>query len=371
MKTNIFIPNKIKVGYQERSGTYTGKLAYVIYYDVKGVLRKETSWQSWRNKNIEPAEFENIPTEGFVLNKKVGDYVSDWNHRQAYVRVYDPRGFEFEITVENLLFILENTSSIKGKGLEGEFVYSWDGKELVLLPVGSANYKQILEYNDKIHNGIKLKGKDLILGATYLNKDNKELVYLGRFDYWDSNWKDEKLYDETGVDYRKDEKKGRRYYFKDLRGWDNKPRTVELNSLSNIISIVAEEPHEKYAEWVIDLMNNTYYNPIDRTQDKFVELTLEEFIEVNKSFIDNIRSYRNSMNLIDENKRWQKVSVRSENDELIFEKEDTNFGNHWSRYSALIGVKSFEDLYQYYKPLKQQIFRMNGQLHSERINSKW
>lgn len=28
--------------------------------------------------------------------------------------------FEFEITIENLLYILENANPIKGKGLEGE-----------------------------------------------------------------------------------------------------------------------------------------------------------------------------------------------------------------------------------------------------------
>ncbi len=50
----IFIPTKIKVGYQERKDTYTKKLAYVIYFDEKGKLRKEASWQSWRDKKIEP-----------------------------------------------------------------------------------------------------------------------------------------------------------------------------------------------------------------------------------------------------------------------------------------------------------------------------
>jgi hypothetical protein len=127
MKTTIFIPEKINVGFQNRSDTYTKKLAYIIYFDQKGVLRKETSWNGWRDKSIDNIIYDNIPTSGFVLNKKVGDYVSDWNHRQAYVRVYDPRDFEFEITIENLLYILENASSIKGKGLEGEFTYGWDG----------------------------------------------------------------------------------------------------------------------------------------------------------------------------------------------------------------------------------------------------
>lgn len=44
MSNNIFLPKKISVGYNERSDTYTGKLAYIIYTDEKGVLRKETSW---------------------------------------------------------------------------------------------------------------------------------------------------------------------------------------------------------------------------------------------------------------------------------------------------------------------------------------
>lgn len=52
-KSQLFIPSKIKVGFQDRSGTYTGKLAYVIYYDNKNVLRKEKSWESWRDKKID------------------------------------------------------------------------------------------------------------------------------------------------------------------------------------------------------------------------------------------------------------------------------------------------------------------------------
>lgn len=187
-KSSLFIPQKVKVGYQNRNGTYTGRLAYIIYYDNNGKLRKETSWQSWRNKEIEPDEFENCPTEGFVLNKKVGGHKSHWNFRQAYVRIYDPRGFEFEITVPNLLFILENTSSIKGKGLEGEFVYAWSGTELVLLPVDSPDYADLTKLNEKRFSDEKIKARDLKIGATYLSDNNTEWVYMGRFDYYERGY---------------------------------------------------------------------------------------------------------------------------------------------------------------------------------------
>lgn len=146
------IPDKIKVGFQERDDTYTGKLSYVTYINKKGKLAKEISWEGWRDKKITPLELDNVPTEGFVLNKKAGGYSTGWNHRQTYCRVYDPRDFEFEISIENLLYILQECTSSKGKGLEGKFVYAWSGKDLVLLPVDSLDYKmskQLIDSTEK------------------------------------------------------------------------------------------------------------------------------------------------------------------------------------------------------------------------------
>jgi hypothetical protein len=180
----LFIPDKIKVGFQGRAGTYTGKLAYVIYYDKNNVLRKETSWQNWRDKKYNPLDFDNVPTSGFVLNKGVGGARQSygWNTRNEYIRVYDPRDFEFEISVSNLLFILRECDCSKGKGLEGEFVYAWDGKELVLLPTNSIDYTASKEYSNLQDK--KIKKKELVHGYTYTHKDNYDLVYLGEFDHY-------------------------------------------------------------------------------------------------------------------------------------------------------------------------------------------
>lgn len=188
MESTLYIPNTLKVGYQERNDTYTKKLAYVIYIDEKGVLRKEMSWNGWKNENIPVDTFENIPTEGFVLNKGVGGvrHSYGWNARNEYIRVYDPRNFEFEISVANLLFILEVTSSIKGKGLEGEFVYSWEGKELVLLPVDCDVYRISCEYTK--YKDYKVKKKDLKVGYLYKTKYLNELVYLGDLLHFNENY---------------------------------------------------------------------------------------------------------------------------------------------------------------------------------------
>lgn len=192
MNTNIFVPKQINVGFQNRKDTYTGKLAYVIYFDEKGKLRKETSWNSWRDEKIPNEIYDNEPTEGFVLNKKVGGVEEcwGWDPRKTYTRVYDPRGFEFEITIPNLLWILENANCIKGKGLEGEFVYGWDGKELLLVPVDSADYKEIERKNKIFHNNEFIKAKDLKVGATYLSKNDGKYVYMGKFDKYEQGyWK--------------------------------------------------------------------------------------------------------------------------------------------------------------------------------------
>ena len=174
------IPKKIHVGYQNRSGTYTGKLAYVIYTDEKGKVRKERSWNQWRDNKIEPDDIDNEPTSGFVLNKGVGGQRESWgwNARNEYIRVYDPRGFEFEISVANLLFILTNCSAIKGKGLEGEFVYSWDGTELILLPTNCFEYKASSEFTELQTK--KVTKKDMKEGRVYQHKNTHEMIYLGR-----------------------------------------------------------------------------------------------------------------------------------------------------------------------------------------------
>ena len=318
MKSSIFIPKTINVGYQNRSDTYTGKLAYVIYYDEKGKLRKEASWNSWRDEEIPNEEFENTPTSGFVLNKKVGDYDSGWSHRHAYCRIYDPRNFEFEITIENLLYILENANSIKGKGLEGEFVYGWDGKDLVLLPVESPDYKQISEYNDIVHGNEHIKAKDLVIGATYLTKDNVELVYVGKFEYysygyeWRENgevrrskhWKDIprdghsyysskishdlvqnfpygkhlwfacKNYDYEYVNGKKANKDTYKWAFERFKSIPK----------GKLIKCIDEKCSCEYSD-IFEAMEGRFeYSPYDCSKDKFFDVSLEDFINKSKRY---------------------------------------------------------------------------------------
>jgi hypothetical protein len=181
--TNLFIAPKIKVGFQNRSDTFTQKLAYVVYFDEKGKLRKEKSWEGWRDKKIEPQEFENIPTSGFTINKDVKRHNWEWwSSTRTMVRIHDPRGFEFEVTTENLITILMHTDCSK-RGLIGDFVYAWAGTELVLLPTNSVEYQEATKYTTGLSK--KIAAKSLIIGATYKHKKNPgEYIYMGRLNYY-------------------------------------------------------------------------------------------------------------------------------------------------------------------------------------------
>lgn len=296
----MFIPKQINVGYQERENTYTGKLAYIIYFDEKGVLRKEKSWNSWRDKNIENKILDNAPTEGFVLNKKAGGYDTGWNHRQTYTRVYDPRGFEFEITIENLLYILENTNSIKGKGLEGQFIYAWGGKDLILIPTSSPDYKELTKFNDIIHNNLTIKAKELKVGATYLTKDNDELVYMGRFDYY----------------YEWSKNKGKCFWFiqnkENYRGDKYTIQTWKTLPKNKFISIVDEKPNELFADMYEEMERRTSFSPLDESKDEYIEYTLEDFKEQFKWFDTLKRRSWSGLKIYDENKTEYSIEAFDE-----------------------------------------------------------
>jgi len=357
MKSNIFIPKIIKVGFQNRNDTYTKKLAYVIYYDQKGKLRKEISWQSWRDKKIPDLEFSNEPTSGFVLNKKVGDYVSDWNHRQAYVRVYDPRDFEFEITIENLLYILENANSIKGKGLEGDFIYGWDGKDLILIPTESPDYKEISQYNKIIHQNNYIKVKDLILGAIYKTKTNEEWIYMGRFDYYDDVWKQIEIgKDSWGYkrynSVRENVNKGKYHYFvREYKySWSDKTelQTIILKSLGDrFITTVSTECIENYADLFNKLECTTSYSPHDKSKDEYINYTFEEFIKkINK----------NNFYCYDSQKRYLRINkVYNKSGQYYF--EDVN--NY--KIGDLEGT--IEYIYNNLQPMYKNEYLANGKLY--------
>ena len=391
MKTNIFIPSKINVGFQNRKDTYTGKLAYVIYYDEKGKLRKETSWQNWRDHNIPNEVFDNEPIEGFVLNKKVGGNNYSWNPRQTYTRVYDPRGFEFEITIPNLLWILENCNCIKGKGLEGQFVYGWDGKELVLVPVDSSDYREIQEKNKVIYNNEFIKAKDLILGATYETLNGEKFVYMGKYDAWDTkynpyhdrsllyinsgwefkldnSWHDDKIFGNDKIRF-KYVNTGKHFWFIHLGNpnaeysWERNNTIAHFKTITRKLSRLVSTDTEKYAEYYSMLEHCECFSPMDFSKSKICHTSFEDF----SRFITNMMA---------ENKYgFNLICLRSGHltEYHIYAEHNNkqeNYNYYFYKYSAVkcdnvkvyITADNLKELYDYIEPMYGEQYLENGKL---------
>lgn len=270
-ENNFFIPKQLAIGFQNRSNTYSGKLAYVTYYDNTNKLRKEISWNDWRNKDIDPLYIDNIPTSGFILNKRAGGEKTCWNQRATYTRVYDPRGFEFEITIDNLLWILEYVNT-ENKELKGNFVYSWYGTELVLMPVVSSDYEESKRLSEQRYNKTSYKTSDLIPGTLYKvkGKDANELVYIGTV----------KLSTEFNKSYvNKLAFVSIHDYWRFYSNYDDNINVLDFFIFKNVSSVIAEMQRNYFSENIVkeylhrfDMCAYSYnfWNNFDKFIDKFV-----------------------------------------------------------------------------------------------------
>lgn len=238
-KDRIYIPQKIKVGFQKREGTFTGKLAYVIYYDNFGKLRKETSWNRWCDEEIPAMEIENEPTSGLTLNKGIKRY--SWSHYgsgRSMIRIYDPRGFEYEIEPGNLVGLLMHTDCNR-REIRGDLVYAWHRGDLLLLPTSSEEYKNAKKYTQL--QSQKVSARDLVPGRTYVTKAQDNVVYLGRYKYHEvkTTW---------GCGSHTEARVGKnQHMFIDLEG---KKDPFPIASVAGRLAAVLDEsPHEKTGEW--------------------------------------------------------------------------------------------------------------------------
>ncbi|MBR5604203.1 MAG: hypothetical protein IKW51_08340 [Bacteroidales bacterium] len=407
MNTNIFVPSKINVGFQNRQGTYTGKLAYVIYFDEKGKLRKQASWDSWRDENIPNEIYDNEPTEGFVLNKKVGGVEESWGWdvRKTYTRIYDPRGFEFEITVPNLLWILENCDCIKGKGLVGQFVYGWDGKDLVLVPVESPDYKEIQEKNQIIHNNEFIKAKDLIVGATYETLNGDRYVYMGKYDRYselanyyyekpdrycyperkegwqydlDDTWHDNIICGNKNTRY-KSINAGKMLWFMKLGNpeatysWDRQDNLCYFKSVNRKFAKVITTECDKYPEYYEIMQKNDEFSPIDYNKGNILPVAFEDF---QRALIEHMNSdgYRCTyfnFCVVEDGRLVQRTITKYYVDNRWYYEENVPTTDRWGRKTyetnrVYIDPNNIEDVYKKFKPMYGEQYLENGFLNLRR-----
>lgn len=288
-----------------------------------------------KDKSITPIEFDNVPMDGFVLNKKAGGYSSGWNHRQTYCRVYDPRGFEFEITIPNLLYILENSNSIKGKGLEGKFIYGWEGKDLILIPEEAPEYKDMMEHTKLL--SVKLKKKDLVIGGVYYCSDGIERTYMGEHEYYDNY---DSVYSEKKVlwwsyIYTSPYNKNTSICF-ETRGIDSIKKYVSMN--------------ENYADLASQLEKQESYQKVEIEYKLVTESDLETLRSTSYSYRRSIPTWENIY--IKEKNKFKRIKILLES---TYTYRD-NKGSGYTIYTTKEGInyKTIKELLKNHELWQQQ-----------------
>lgn len=131
-----------------------------------------------------PHIFKNELMEGFEIAKSVRRY-GGWSGTGNVVwRVFDPRGFELEISSENLARIIDCTNIDKGI-IVGKCIWGRDGGSNVLLPEASDNYSEAVAFHKKMDNRITEKdvnvGDTVMLLTEHYMKD--QYVFYGKYDF--------------------------------------------------------------------------------------------------------------------------------------------------------------------------------------------
>ncbi len=262
MKSNLFIPTKIKVGFQERKDTFTNKLAYVIYFDEKGVLRKESSWEGWRDKKIAAIEYDNVPTR-YVVNKGVDRY-GYFGSGRSIARIYDTRDFEFEISISNLMGILMH-SDVSKRDIVEECVYAWSGKDLVLLPINSTEYQESVEYTKK--QSLSLSTKSLVKGHTYVaKKHDTSYLYIGYYNWYYNGYR---YSDNININQQH---KGKKHVFYNLHS-----KTFETISMTSLAECTSTDILDNFSSIIEQFENSSNYKKI--VDFKLVKLDKLEYRE--------------------------------------------------------------------------------------------
>jgi hypothetical protein len=343
--TNLYIPKKIKIGFQNRSDTFTGKLAFITYEDSKGVLRQQKAWDGWRDHKIDVIEFDNTAQNGFIFNKGVQRH-GYWGSGRSVIRVYDSRDFEFEINIDNLIGILMH-SDINKRDIVEPCVFAWANKSLVLLPVNSEEYQQSLIFTQKQHQNIATS--DLKEGYRYNQKKNENvLIYMGYRDWWDIS----SSYNEI-----KHAKKGKKHIFFD--GNNYKPINVETLSTVNSEDIV-----EHYATLVDDFFKTIHSQPSKEISVNHEESEDSDYYQYridNDKLVLLTKRYNDDFNI-----RLYKIK---KNSSLSFQRlEDVNFvqelTNKWKKYLQENGLVvkdyNYSEYYAKAKDLLQIFLQKEG-----------
>lgn len=180
--STIKIPEKVYIGFQGRRTQDEVPLGFMTPFttDAAG-LKRRSSVDSWaaghgRDKTFNSVTLDNKPMIGFKVGRSIRRS-GGWNGSGAsYIRIEDPRGFELEITIENLAMCM-NGNIIEDGEIIQECVWGRDGGRNILLPINSEPFKDSVTTSSKIDNAVSLR---LVKPGDHIKLiSGEEGIYMG------------------------------------------------------------------------------------------------------------------------------------------------------------------------------------------------
>jgi len=179
--SSIKIPEKVYIGFQGRRSQDEVPLGFMTPYtdDQAGANRRATVDQ-WargygREKTFNSVILENKPMVGFKIGRAIRRHRS-WGGNASYVRIEDPRGFELEISIENLVMCMVDNIIDNGE-IMAECVWGRDGNRNILLPTNSEPYKDSVATTAAVSAAISLR--DVKLGDEIVLVTGETGIYCG------------------------------------------------------------------------------------------------------------------------------------------------------------------------------------------------
>lgn len=183
MKENLGIKifDKLYVGFHRMGGERMPVGRIVNYVDNKTNQRLRDKIDDWASygagskTKLNSIIIDNTPMTGFRISRS--QINAGWYQTPDFIRVEDPRGFEVDITIPNMIMLTDNNILDNGEIMQ-ECIWGRDNAINVLLPVNSTPYKEAIQNTDRQTTHVHVS--KLKLGDHVVLKNGMKGRYMGK-----------------------------------------------------------------------------------------------------------------------------------------------------------------------------------------------
>ena len=249
--------DKLYVGFQRErymSSDTPRVLGFAVPYGTtKAEQKRIDTVNRWSSKKEDSRVIDNKPTRGF----KMLEVVSRYSTSNKLFRVLDPRGFELEISADNLLDLAMASTIVKGEIVE-ECVWA-QHNGVYLMPTSSEQYKFWANGKDKPKNKIEA-------GKYYVTVGN--LLSVFRFEGIHHHTYMEYKHVATNHEYKSGVSRGSPYYGRER----DKIIVDAYDTNVNIKMNSGNKPSYIYTEFVLDEDGSLIRKSIHARKSHFKDL---------------------------------------------------------------------------------------------------